>query len=169
MSQIVISRKDQLLEIDSDEPEMLHSILSKMPRPLNLDALISRAMNLFRRHPPESLPGRIWSQISTSSVLKTTRDIHELSQQTLLDGELYFYAEANEIRRREQLLQWQKQMQVLARRYRKPAVYTTAAVVVAFVALLVRGSTLPLGSQGDGGLWVGLQQRALTLWQRFTL
>ncbi|KAL4985546.1 rab-GTPase-TBC domain-containing protein [Aspergillus falconensis] len=72
---IVLSRRKELLEIPEEEPEMLHFNLSKLPQPLDLDGLISRAVQLFRDHPPESLPFGPWRKISSYSVLKTTRDI----------------------------------------------------------------------------------------------
>jgi hypothetical protein len=70
---IVLSRRKELLEIPADEPEMLHYTLSKLPQPLDIEGLISRAVQLFRDHPPESLPFGAWRKISSYSVLKTTR------------------------------------------------------------------------------------------------
>ncbi|KAL4922733.1 rab-GTPase-TBC domain-containing protein [Aspergillus aurantiobrunneus] len=71
---IVLSRRKELLEIPQDEPEMLHFTLSKLPQPLDLEGLISRAVQLFCDYPPESLPSRVWRKIPRCSVLKTTRD-----------------------------------------------------------------------------------------------
>ena len=71
---IILSRKKELLEIPLEEPEMLHFTLSKLPQPLDLDGHILRAEQLFRDHPPESLPHGMWRQISPYSVLKTSRD-----------------------------------------------------------------------------------------------
>ncbi|KAL4975090.1 rab-GTPase-TBC domain-containing protein [Aspergillus desertorum] len=72
---IVLSRRKELLEIPEDEPEMLHFTLSKLPQPLDLECLISRAVQLFRDHPPESLSFGVWRKIPSYSVLKTTRDL----------------------------------------------------------------------------------------------
>ncbi|KAL4871609.1 hypothetical protein BDV12DRAFT_164061 [Aspergillus spectabilis] len=72
---IVLSRRKELLEIPVDEPEMLHFTLSKLPQPLDLEGLISRALQLFRDHPPESLPSGVWRQIPCFSVLKTSRGV----------------------------------------------------------------------------------------------
>ncbi|EAW08327.1 TBC domain-containing protein [Aspergillus clavatus NRRL 1] len=71
---IILSREKELLEIPVDEPEMLHFTLSKLPQPLNLDGLISHAMQLFNEYPPESLPFGAWKKISQNSVLKSSRD-----------------------------------------------------------------------------------------------
>ncbi|KAL5339319.1 rab-GTPase-TBC domain-containing protein [Aspergillus crustosus] len=72
---IILSRRKELLEIPEDEPEMLHFTLSKLPHPLDLEGLISRALQLFRDHPPESLPSGIWRNIPWCSVLKTSRNV----------------------------------------------------------------------------------------------
>ncbi|PTU20594.1 hypothetical protein P175DRAFT_0438011 [Aspergillus ochraceoroseus IBT 24754] len=74
---IILSRKKELLEIPLDEPEMLHFTLSKLPCPLDLDGLISSAVQLFGNHPPESLPSKIWWKIPQCSVLKTSRNIFD--------------------------------------------------------------------------------------------
>ncbi|QMW40413.1 hypothetical protein G4B11_003693 [Aspergillus flavus] len=72
---IILSRKKELLEIPEDEPEMLHFTLSKLPCPLDLEGLISNAVQLFNDYPPESLPLGAWKKIPQTSVLKSTRDI----------------------------------------------------------------------------------------------
>ncbi|KAK2872058.1 hypothetical protein FQN49_002591 [Arthroderma sp. PD_2] len=71
---IILSRKDELYDIPTDEPEMIHGILSKLPNPLNLEALISRTMQIYHAHPPEKLPRGAWRTISSYSVLKTLRN-----------------------------------------------------------------------------------------------
>ncbi|KAJ5713842.1 uncharacterized protein N7483_011023 [Penicillium malachiteum] len=70
---MILSRKKELLNIPVDEPEMLHFTLSKLPQPLDLDGHILRAEQLFKDHPPESLPHGMWRNISRYSVLKTSR------------------------------------------------------------------------------------------------
>ncbi|KAL8934249.1 MAG: hypothetical protein Q9211_005330, partial [Gyalolechia sp. 1 TL-2023] len=70
---IILSRREELFEIPADEPEMLHSILSKLPKPLDLEALITQTTSLYMDFPPERLPFRSWARISPFSVLKTTR------------------------------------------------------------------------------------------------
>ncbi|KAI6880486.1 hypothetical protein KC360_g7193 [Hortaea werneckii] len=160
---IVISRKKELFEFGADEPEMLHAILSKMPKPLDLDSLILRASEMFVHYPPEKLPGRAWSRISSNSVLKTTHaDPQQLVQQTLEDGERMFQRQAAEIRRHEARQRQIMHARLLFRRYKRPATYTAAAVLVAVTALLIgRG-----GSQqvNDIGLFVftGIRERLTT-------
>lgn len=96
---IILSRRKELFDIPADEPEMLHSVLSKLPKPLNLEVLISETMVLFIDHPPEELPSRVWAKISYCSVLKTTRA--SIRNQSLEDGEEYFQLQALQLRRRE--------------------------------------------------------------------
>ncbi|KAF3482969.1 TBC1 domain family member 20 [Arthroderma uncinatum] len=80
---IILSRKDELYDIPVDEPEMIHGILSKLPNPLNLEALISRTMQIYHAHPPEKLPREAWRSISPYSVLKTLRNpgLHSTREQ----------------------------------------------------------------------------------------
>lgn len=140
---MIISRKNELLEIEAEEPEMLHSILSKLPKPLDLEYLIRRTIELYQQHPPEKLPGRIWAHVSSSSVLKTTHDFHKLSQQSLQDGERWFDREATAIRRRDDLQAKKQRLKAIALRYRRPAAWTSAAVLVAIFAIYSRNTGLP--------------------------
>ncbi|EME47695.1 hypothetical protein DOTSEDRAFT_69597 [Dothistroma septosporum NZE10] len=149
---IIMSRRVELLEIDHDEPDMLHSILSKLPKPLDLEGLISRTQELFKLHPPQKLPQRAWSNISPYSVLKTTRDPQALSKQTLADGEKYFDSQARQIQRQDQRKAVLRRLQALATRYRRPARWTGAAVLVALLALYF-GRT---GKTINGMRWISL-------------
>lgn len=151
-----------MLEIEADEPEMLHSILSKLPKPLDLENLISRTVELFQKYPPSRLPGRAWSSVSSNSVLKTTEDFCKLSQQTLEDGEKFFKNEAAEIRRKDALIQRQRQLRMLAARYRRPASWFSGAILVAVMAFYFRGSTAAPSMMGSIS---GIQQRLADIWQ----
>lgn len=96
---IVLSRRDELFDIPADEPEMLHSVLSKLPKPLDLEALISKTMTVFQDHPPEQLPFYAWSRISSFSVLKTTRN--SIQMQSLQQGEEAFEMQVLQLKRTE--------------------------------------------------------------------
>lgn len=96
---IVLSRRKELFDIPADEPDMLHSVLSKLPKPLDLESLISKTIDLFQAHPPEALSGRAWTRISPFSVLKTTRDL--TCRQALQDGEDLFVMQRLQLRRKE--------------------------------------------------------------------
>ncbi|KAI6909350.1 hypothetical protein KC334_g4096, partial [Hortaea werneckii] len=163
---IVISRKKELFEFGADEPEMLHAILSKMPKPLDLDSLILRASEMFVHHPPEKLPGRAWSRISPNSVLKTTHaDPQQLVQQTLEDGERMFQRQAAEIQRTEARQRQVMHARWLFRKYKRPAAYTTTAVLVAVTALLIgRGGSQQMN---EIGLFVltGIREKLTTVFK----
>jgi hypothetical protein len=136
---IVVSRRDELFDTPSDEPEMLHSILSKLPRPLDLDRLIARAVDLFDAHPPERL--RSWRAISRASVLKTARIAECAAAQTMVDGERFFERQVKD-------LEWAERRDRIYRvvwKYRRPAGTLGLAILVGFVAVMVRRSPGPMG------------------------
>lgn len=148
-AQIVLQRADELFETPADEPEILHSILSKLPKPLNIEALITNTIELFEKHPPERL--RMWRSISRSSVLKTARWPHQLTSQTLEDGEIYFKKQSQE-------LQWAERRKLALLtiwKYRKPAGTVSLAVLVGVISLLLRSSS------GSSGYFSALLRRYL--------
>ncbi|KAH6607869.1 tbc domain-containing [Trichoderma cornu-damae] len=134
-AQIVIGRREEILEID--EPDMLQVILGRVPPELDLDALIKRAVDLFIRHPPETLGS--WRRISGSSVLKTCRDVDGSAEQTLEDGHRYFEKQVKEIHWEELRIGVGRKMW----QYRRPVRFIGAAVLVGVVAFyLGRNPTL---------------------------
>jgi hypothetical protein len=144
---IVLSRRAELFDTPDDEPEMLHSILSKLPKPLDLDRLIADAVALAGRYPPETLPA--WRTISASSVLKTAREIDVCATQTLEEGEAFFQRQAREI-------VWNQRVKVARQvlwNYRRPARTLGLAVLVGVVAVLLRRSPGPVG------VWYGILAR----------
>ncbi|KAM7196410.1 GTPase-activating protein gyp10 [Naviculisporaceae sp. PSN 640] len=136
---IVRSRREELFETEKDEPEMLHSILSKLPKPLKLEAIIHSACELFDAHPPETLPS--WRAISRVSVLKTARNPYSWEKQTMADGEEFFNRHAKELDRREK---WENTFKIM-RRYQQPARLVGVAVLVGLVAYLIRKPSGILG------------------------
>ena len=130
---IILSRREELFEIPADEPEMLHSVLSKLPKPLDLEALISRTMTLFTVHPPERLPWRAWSKISAFSILKTTRG-RTTCQQTLREGEELFEKQVAQLKREEQL----QRVKSVLWNYRRPVRNVGLAVFVGVMSLWLR-------------------------------
>ena len=107
---IILSRKQELLDIPDDEPEMLHFTLSKLPCPLDLEALIRQTVRLFSAVPPENLPFRAWKKVPRCSVLKTTRKTwpetkrHSLagsSRNSIADGIACFDRQVVQLRRSE--------------------------------------------------------------------
>jgi TBC1 domain family member 20 len=144
---------------------MLHSVLSKLPRPLDLDDLIARTVELLRRHPPEELPGGAWRQISPNSVLKTANDPASLRHQSPVEGERYFHAQAAELRRREALIQTRKRLRTLARRYQRPATFTGTALLFAFIAVYARSNSAQPTIVAIGTFLSGMQRTILDYWR----
>lgn len=99
-AQIILQRSDELFHISSDEPEILHSILSKLPQPLRVETLIANTVRLFDEHPPEEL--KEWKYISSNSVMKTTRWPDSLCEQSLNDGHQFFLNQVKELKADEQ-------------------------------------------------------------------
>jgi hypothetical protein len=138
-----MTRKEELLEYDSDDEDMMYAILSKLPKPLDIESLITRTTLLFAQHPPETLPFSAWRKVSKYSVLKTTRDPEELARQTLDEGELLHAKHAAQIKRQETLQKMIAHSRQLAHKYRKPAGAFTFAVVIGVLSLW-------LGRNGNG-------------------
>lgn len=160
MFQIIMTRKDELFEIEPEEPEMLYAILCKLPKPLDIEALITRTTTLFLEHPPEALPFYAWRNVSSYSVLKTTRDPTTLAVQTLQDGEMYLKKHSTQIERYEARKRMLAQTRLLAHRYRRPASAVTLAICVGVLSLW-------LGRHGQAagfaGILTGARQRVLEL------
>ena len=141
-AQIVLQRSDELFETPYDEPEMLHSILSKLPKPLDFESLIANTVKLIESHPPGSL--RIWRSISQYSVLKTSRYPDQTATQTLEDGEIYFKKQVKE-------LEWAEQREKVLTtmwKYRRPAGTIGLAVFVGVLSFWLRKSSGPSGLFG---------------------
>lgn len=129
-AQIVIDRRDEVLEID--EADMLHVILGKVPPQMDLDALIADSILLFKQYPPEKL--RSWRNISSSSSLKTVRHVDQCAEQSLEDGHEYFKKQAKELKWAE--LQNRVKSTIWA--YRRPAGTVGAALAVGILAFYLR-------------------------------
>jgi TBC1 domain family member 20 len=152
-AQVVLQRSDELFDTPADEPEMLHSILSKLPKPLDIETLIAKTIQLFEQHPPETLKG--WRKISSSSVLKTTRWQQDAARQTLEDGHMYFQRQVKE-------LQWAEQRKRVLKtlwKYRKPASAVGVAVLVGVLSFYIKKSS------GGPGFLSALQRWSHT-WSR---
>lgn len=135
---IVRSRRDELFDTPDDEPEMLHSILSKLPRPLDIDALVAAAADLFDTYPPERL--RVWRGISSASVLKTARgSTRVVAVQTMEDGKAFFDQQVKEL----EWVERKKRVQKVLWRYRGPVRAMGLAILVGAVAIWMRRSPWP--------------------------
>ncbi|KAL8929244.1 MAG: hypothetical protein Q9208_001327 [Pyrenodesmia sp. 3 TL-2023] len=129
---IILSRRDELFDIPTDEPEMLHSVLSKLPKPLDLEALIAKTMALYERFPPERLPFRAWARVSPFSVLKTTRG--KFRQQSLDDGIELFEQQVAQLRRDQMV----EQAKAALWKHRRPVGQVGITILVGIMAFWLR-------------------------------
>ena len=137
---------------------MLHSVLCKLPKPLNLESLIANSIALTREHPPESL--HAWSQVSSYSVLKTARSSSSAAQQSLAHGMILFLKQNAELRRAEMRQKALNQLWA----YRRPVGSVGLAVLVGVVAWwLRRNGGMGLFSSVEGILHPVLK-RAHVFW-----
>lgn len=151
-----MTRKDELLEYGPDEPDMLYAILSKLPKPLDLESLISRTTLLFSQHPPETLPFHAWRKVSRYSVLKTTRDPTKLAEQTLEEGELLHKKHSAQMERQQAVQRVIDRSRFLAHKYRRPAGAFTLAVVIGVLSLYVGRSG---NSMWSSSMLLGTKER----------
>lgn len=138
---IILSRKEQLLEIPVEDSDILNFVLSKLPKPLDLENLIGRAMVLFAKHPPGTLPFRTWRSISASSVLKTTQSNTKSDNSgvvrtdcTIEQGQQFFMKQMTDLKREETR---QKILKQLWKR-RRPLTAVTAAVLVGVLSVWIQ-------------------------------
>ncbi|KAG8526475.1 uncharacterized protein KY384_008675 [Bacidia gigantensis] len=134
---IILSRREELLEIPTSEPEMLHSVLSKLPKPLDIEALIGKTVILFTEHPPETLPDWTWQQISSHSVLKTTR---WLKYDTVDNGKRIFERQAKHVRR----VEMKNMIMIEIWKRRRPAAQVGIAIGIGLFSFWI-------GKDGYGG------------------
>jgi len=134
-TEIVLQRRDELFDIPDDEPEMLHSILSKLPKPLDLEDLIDSTIMLLQKHPPESLS--TWRNISRMSVLKTAKQpalsggISLKNSANLREAEEVFQKHCREMARAKQR---KELFQAVIRHKRSTAIGVSVLVGVSSVA-----------------------------------
>lgn len=133
---IILARRDELFNFDADEIDMIHFTLTKLPQPLNLEPLISRAMSLYQTHPPDSLPCGAWRKISGNSVLKSSRN---LGLDLTRDDALKFF------QKQTQELRWEERRDKVVKVLRKksrPIGFAGLSVLVAVVSYwLMKGNT----------------------------
>ena len=145
---IILSRKDELLEIPADEPEMLHFTLSKLPQTLDVEDLVKRTSDLFLQHPPERLPFRAWSKVSSYSVLKTTRG--PPASQNLMEGEKLLAKQILQLQRE----QFRRRLLSSMWKYRRPVGGIGLALLVGLVSIWAqKGAPDSMSWLGSRNLW----------------
>jgi hypothetical protein len=98
---VVLSRREELLEIEKEDEDILHVMLSKLPDPFDIEFHIARAVELYERLPPGSLGTWEWWHISSFSVLKTSATLDDMQRLTLEDGERLFAQQEKEVSRQQ--------------------------------------------------------------------
>lgn len=156
---VVLSRREELLDIEKEDEDILHVMLGKLPQPFDVEFHLARTMELYERLPPASLRSWEWWRISLSSVLKTSADVSSLQLLTLEDGERLFTQQEKDVRRQQALRQAAKTALLVRRRlwvYRRYGYVSLAVLVGAYALYLGRGggTRLPLfGPLGDLMRW----------------
>lgn len=131
---LIVHRREELLEIPRDEPDMLLFKLSKLPQPLDLQALIDTCLQIFGSCPPEQLPGKAWHSISSYSVLKTSREIGDT--QSLDHARTLFAKQSQQLAREEQMVKVMK----LVQKNRRPIVSFGVTLLVGVLSYYLRRS-----------------------------
>ncbi|KAG0057212.1 hypothetical protein BGZ83_000625 [Gryganskiella cystojenkinii] len=67
---VVISRREELFEIECDNA-MVHTFLTKFPKDVNLERIISHAHELYTTYPPESLQNHTENWLDENSCVNT--------------------------------------------------------------------------------------------------
>lgn len=98
---VVLSRREELLEVDKEDEDILHVMLSKLPEPFDIEFHIARSVELYERLPPGSLNSWEWWRISSSSVLKTSATLVDIQHLTTQDGERLFAQQEKEVHRQQ--------------------------------------------------------------------
>ncbi len=145
---VVLSKRDELLELDEDDGDMLYFQLGKIPEPFDVEFHIARTVELYERLPPASLRSWEWWRISSSSVLKASATNESLRCRTLEDGENFFAQQEAEIERQKLQKRALKTLKLIGRQlwyYRR---YSTVGFAVLFGAY-----SLWLGQNGQFPNW----------------
>jgi hypothetical protein len=138
---VVLSRREELLEIDQEDEDILYVMLGKLPQPFDVEFHIARTLELYERLPPASLASWEWWRLSTSSVLKTSSTVNDLRRLTLEDGERFFVLQEKDVRRQQALRKAGQNVLYLRRRlwfYRRYG-YAGFAVIFGVYAFWLGG------------------------------
>ncbi|KAF2684104.1 hypothetical protein K458DRAFT_418418 [Lentithecium fluviatile CBS 122367] len=118
----VLSRREEMLEIDKEDEDIMHATLGKLPQPFDVEFHIARTVELYERLAPDTLGSFAWWRISSSSVLKTPSAPAELSNMSLEEGERLLLQQEKEVRRQQAIKKVMMNAKYLQRRiwyYRK--------------------------------------------------
>ncbi|CAN9180518.1 unnamed protein product [Alternaria alternata] len=155
---VVLSKREELLEFDKEDEDILYVMLGKLPEPFDVEFHVARTVELYERLPPASLNSWEWWRISSSSVLKSSATNASLRHLTLEDGETFFLQQEQDLRREQALRRAAKTIQYIKLRIwyhrRRYGAVGLAIVVGTFALWLGRNGELStryplLGPMGD--------------------
>ncbi|KAF2639724.1 hypothetical protein P280DRAFT_46455 [Massarina eburnea CBS 473.64] len=152
---IVLSRREEVLDIDEEDEDVMCVILGRLPDQFDIEFHIARAMELYERLPPQAMGSWEWWRISSSSVLKTSWTPARLRRTTLEEGERLFQEHEKDIRRRKALAQAADRARLLQRRlwlYRRHGA-VGLAIAVGVYALWLGRSNSRIASLGPIGVF----------------
>ena len=142
---VVLSRREELLEIEKEDEDIIYVMLGRLPEPFDVEFHIARTMELYERLPPACLNSWEWWRISSSSVLKASATSTSLRGLTLEDGEMFLAHQEKELRRQHALRRAAKNMQYVKLRlwyYRRYGAVGLAIVVGTYALWLGRNGNL---------------------------
>lgn len=102
---VVLSRREELLEIEKEDVDIFHAVLGKLPQPFDLEFHIARADELHEWLSPQLLRSWAWWKLPSSSVLKATRTPFDMRRLTLEDGEALYRQQEIQMKRKQALQQ----------------------------------------------------------------
>ncbi|KAH8725579.1 rab-GTPase-TBC domain-containing protein [Phaeosphaeriaceae sp. PMI808] len=151
---VVLSRREELLEIDQEDEDILYVMLGKLPQPFDVEFHIARTLELYERLPPASLGSWEWWRISSSSVLKTSANTASLHRLALEDGEKFFVQQEREVRRQQALRRAVTNVRYVRKQlwYYRGTGYVGLAVLVGAYALWLGRNGGAIRSIGAGPL-----------------
>jgi hypothetical protein len=142
---VVLSKREELLEIEKEDEDILYVMLGRLPEPFDVEFHIARTVELYERLPPASLNSWEWWRISSSSVLKASATSTSLRGLTLEDGDILFAQQERDLRRQQALRRAAKNMQYVKLRlwyYRRYGAVGLAILVGTYALWLGRNSSL---------------------------
>ncbi|KAF2732722.1 hypothetical protein EJ04DRAFT_469619 [Polyplosphaeria fusca] len=144
---VIISRRDELLDIEKDDVDIFHAVLGKLPQPFDLELLVQQTRQMYARHPPSSLKGWAWWSVSSLSVLKATRTPFDVAKTTLPEGEALFQKQAIEMQRKQAMqsaVKRAKHVRAQLWHYRRSGLYGLAIMVGVYALWIGRnGGMIP--------------------------
>ena len=143
---VIISKRDQLLELMADEPDddIMAVVLQRLPEDLDIDMMIGKATHLYEKYPPSSWT--VLRSVSKYSVLTTTRDVETIRLQTLGEGQELLDKHAEEMSKQEAREKMYTFAKSLVKKYQRPVVLAMSVTVCLLAVWANRDTASTAGS-----------------------